>query len=692
MSSAMISSVSYFLAFLASVAVGADVAPVETPTGTSKERLFHSEAWWRQQAENNIRQIADDDARGRAIHDFTWVRVRAGDVEGASAAAPEIGNTQLRIYAHLAIAKHYRLRGDMKACVDELERARPVVLADRGSYQMIDAYLDYAESVELARSFVLSIEDQRYRAMQMRSLAEGLATRGQLDEALTLVDKYVTDNKQQALAGMARASGTVGHVKQVEKLTAMLTDIKQRDAAWKNLIDRLAREGRHNEAKQLVNHISNPVLQARANAAIDQVDGRSVAKISADALRKRIDQTSTREEKRVLQDTLLKKLLAEKNAAGATQVIESMVESIRESPREPRHTRFGITDDETEVAAARSWYVDVAKVLARQGDEEASRKALAKGRQAVLDIPDAANLTKMVFVAKLVEAQLELGDREGVLDTLRAVKPFYLTAISGHSAVAIIRNGGLQIGLELAELTLSTGHAGRQIGSVVVELIHRGESDAARGLLVRIGDGRQQIEAFREFGSGMIKLGLARELYSWLEDSNSVARAHACIGAAATLRERVGCPPSSSEERAVVEYLTIPPESLPNGFSLDRAHVPPDSTITANPGVYPKNTLPTFIEHFQSHRRGQFVPTENAFRAVYRHEHSGVDVMIQGFTFPDAETARRIRSQISGRSFADWHFHKGRMIFYVSGHGQDVASAREAIQEFLEKRQLSGNE
>ena len=61
----------------------------QAPPDIEHPSPVHCETWWREQAAKHIEQIADDQARGRAIHNFTWVRVRAGDLEGARAAARE---------------------------------------------------------------------------------------------------------------------------------------------------------------------------------------------------------------------------------------------------------------------------------------------------------------------------------------------------------------------------------------------------------------------------------------------------------------------------------------------------------------------------------------------------------------------------------------------------------------------------
>ena len=76
------------------------------------------------------------------------------------------------------------------------------------------------------------------------------------------------------------------------------------------------------------------------------------------------------------------------------------------------------------------------------------------------------------------------------------------------------------------------------------------------------------------------------------------------------------------------------------------------------------------------------------YRAIYRHDELGGDIMIQGFTFHDADTAQRIQDQMYVRGFVDWYFRKGRRLFFVSRRGTTVASARDAIQHFLEKREL----
>lgn len=669
--------------------VNAGEKAAHAPASNVSPAAIHSEAWWRARAVEFMEEIEDTDAQGRALHNFNSIRVRAGDIDGARAAAPRIANTQLRVFAHIRIAKYLRFRGDMDGCLKELNRARPVALADQGRYQMVDAYLDLADSLDLAIAYVSEIEEPHYRNFRFRYLAESLAQRGRLAEGLDIVNRYMTTRRQETLAAMAKASAKTSRIGQVEKLVGMLAAGRQKDTIWKEVVAQLVREKRSEEAAEFVDRMSHGVMRAQANALLKRVRGKPVADVSADELRKLIEAAPTREEKRVLQTTLLNKLLAENRAVDAERVIESMVATIQAHPREPEISKFGTGDDETAIAIARSNYLDAAKVYAKLGDVEASQDALAKGRQAVLDMPDASGLGKMMLVPKLVQAQSLLGDKDGVRETLRIVKPLYTHMISGPSAVLLIRNGEWQTGLEVAITVAESGRSRQEVGEIAAELIRVGQAESAQDLLSRVTDGPRDGDVFRKFGSVMITLGLGRELHTSLDELNPEASAHVCIGAAGSLASRVGRPPEAVAERAIVDFLTIPPDDLPDGFVVDRNHVPAEAALTANPGVYPRKMVATAIEHLTWHRRGPFVGVENAYRAVYRNEELGSDIVIEAFTLADTESTKRVQDEIHIPQFASRYFRKRRTLFFVTNRGPVAEEVRQSVQQYLERRKLN---
>ncbi len=663
---------------LSLVILGLAPARAQDQAGANVDRPYHSEAWWREQAARFIDQIADDEARDRALCDFGYVRVRAGDLAGAAMAAPRIGNTELRVYAHLFIAKHYKLSGKQDQCLAELQRARPVALAEWPG-QMINAYLDYAESPEQALAFVLAVGNQRYRSGQIDFLAKGLAQRGELEHALLVLDRHVArDRREKMLVSMAKSAASAARVKDVQQLVSMLKESSNPDAAWKMLVSALVHRGRQDEARQFVDRISDPVMRSQANAALGRV-----ADVSTDMLLGQIQAAATRQQKQVLQNSLLNKLIAAGDDDAAQRTIESMVKTIKAFPHEPQVSAFGTVDDNMAIGAARSNYLRVARLLAEQGKDEASRKCLAKARKAIVDMPYASGIGNFFVVKRLVDTQLTLKDLDGARGTLEILQPDDKRRVSGGVAAAFIRAGDVDTAMQIAEEVLSNQWPGDDIGDIVEALIHRGELDMARKLLAKLGDSRDGISALRAAGSAMLATGQGPQLNKWLDGMTAVAKAYVCIGASEALMKQVGRPPASQQERAVVKYLAIPQRSLPAGLALQRHNTSQRSPATANPGVFRHGTLPTAVEHLQRHRYGTFVDIENAFLATYRND-QGFDVRIQCFAFADADTAQRV--QFSIKRIADWCFRKDRLLVYVSSSHPDAQSARDAVQKFLQSQ------
>lgn len=510
--------------------------PVSTPTPAQ----LKSHDWWRQLAVHYADEIADVDARGQADYELAYVRAGAGDLDGARVSAARINNPQLRVHAHCFVAKQYKQKGDDDACRAELRQARQVALGTKTGQahsHVIRAYLKMGYAAE-ARSFAAEFPEDRQRKYGFQQIAAALAGRGDLDQAYDVLKSKIPPNwREGTLSMMANACARERRVKEVEQLAGQLTNTKYRDNAYVNLVEALVRADRHVEAAEFTDRISDPVRRAAARATITR---RSVKDESAKALRSRIAKAETREEKLALYNVLFTRLVETGDVAAAEAAIESMVKTIEASPRKAQASKFGQFDDAVAIAGARSKYMTIAELLANRGDREGSLRRIARATKAVTELPEQAGLAKMMLVSRLVKSQIAAGDLDGARGTLDKIgMNFSRSSAAADLAVALIKSGDVKSALEVAELITAPNGKGLAVGSVVSELLRAGEPAAAKAVLRRLGDSKEEVRAFRAAGSTMVELGHERQLHQWLaEMTSNVARAHACMGAAQTLQKK----------------------------------------------------------------------------------------------------------------------------------------------------------
>jgi lipopolysaccharide biosynthesis regulator YciM len=520
--------------FLIVTAEATEPTPVATPA------QLKSADWWREQAVRYADQIADDEARGQTHYELVYVRARTGDLDGASVSARNVKNSQLRVYAHCFLAKQYKKKGNEKACRSELQQARQVAPESQNisvHAGVIRPYLELGYPAD-ALSLAAEIADQQQQRWAYQQIAEILAEQGKLGEAQAVVEQHLPPIwHESAVSMMASACASKMHVDDTQKLVAQLTAEKDRDKAYTNLTDALVRAGHDADAGLFADRISDP---ARKAAALARIAAQSAKNQSLGTIQVRIAKAAGREEKLALYDVLFAKLVEAGNLAGAEAVIESMVKTIQASPRQAVSSKFGTSDDASAIAVTRSKYLTIALLLAKKGDRKGSLVRLAKARDAITGLPPRAGITKMLLHGALVGAQITVGDLDGARRTLGQLQPaFSRSQAAAHLAVALIASGNVKSGLEVAELVTDPVGRGRARGAVTSALVRAGDLPAAKAMLQKIGDGKDDVEAFRAASQAMVQTGRARELHAWLSDiTSNTARAYLCMGVAEPLRKQ----------------------------------------------------------------------------------------------------------------------------------------------------------
>ena len=507
--------------------------PTQTALATAPSAQLKSPDWWRQQAVHYAGDIADAEARGKAHSDLFYALVHAGDLECARASIASIINPQLRIHAHSFLAKQYQKKGDDKACQAELQQAGKESLAwdnISGHFHVIQTYLELGKPEE-AIALAAGVSTEFNRNLTFQYIAAGLAGQGKREMADETVKRLPPQWEQSAWSGMANACADALRIDEAEKIALRLTDKKLQDRARVHLVEALVKADRGEEAGPFADRIAEEVVQATARATITAT---SAKKQSAEVLQSRIEKATTREEKLALYNILFARLVEAADIPAAEAAIDSMVKTIQAFPRKAETSKFGAFDDAVAIAAVQSNNFAVAGLLAKKGDREGSLLRLAVTRKYITELPEQSGLAKTMLASTLVKAEIALGDFNGARASLQQLdKGFSQSTLAGDVAAGLIKSGDVKSGMAVAELITTPLGRGMATGRVACELLRVGETKAARTLLDKNGDGRDDVEAFRAVGGTLTELGRETELQQWLgEMTSNVARAYLCMGAA----------------------------------------------------------------------------------------------------------------------------------------------------------------
>jgi pentatricopeptide repeat protein len=514
--------------------------PTNSPAAAVGADQLKSSAWWRRQAVHYADKIADAEVRGKTHYELVYVLARAGDFDAARKATAPITNPQLSIYAHNFVAKECKKKGDDNACRAELQQAEKEALAwgnGFGHSAIIHTYLDFGQPAE-ALVFTANISNAIDRDCSFRDIAETLARQRKLDMAYEVAKQHVRPTSQEfCFSGMANACADTLQIDETLKLIERLSEKKLLDRAYQHLVEALLNADRDAEAAKFADRIADPVLQATIRGRIAAKSAKKAKKQSPEALQASIDKAATREEKLALYDLLFNCHAEAGNVEAAEAVIDSMIATIKSTPRKSQTAKMGTFDDPTAIALAESKYLATAAILAKRGDREGSAQRMNRGRKAITGLSNNTGILKAILSAVLVNGEIEAGDFKAARTTLDQLEQGYTKSFMAASvAEGLIKSGDIKSGLEVAELITAPLGKGRHIGSVAEALLAAGELKAAKTLLKKIGDAPDEVEAFRTLGQTLVELGQHATLRQWLDELNSdAARAYLCMGAAGAL-------------------------------------------------------------------------------------------------------------------------------------------------------------
>lgn len=635
------------------------------------------EAEWRERALQFINRIEDEKKLGRALFELNSARLRAGDIAGASSDARRISNPQLRSYAHYEIARFRKGLGDHTGAVREVNAARNSALERGFAYEHVNACLDIAESLEMAKNYVAGVED-RSRYYAEWSFAAALAQRGFVSEAMRIANRQADKRRPYVFKRIAQETAKQADIPTTEDILQRITAEEDRDAVYLDLIRALTRREQMDVATKFVDLINNPATRHSAERMTGRLGGKPIDDVTTEDLKKQIAAEQSPKVRQDLHRSLLGQQLKAKDIEGAEATMKAMIDLIRSGVFREEKSKFGNTTNESRIAFVEAKYLEISGIYAQRGETEKSRAALQRAKKAMEDMPDSSGMGKMFVVPGVLVSQIGVGEYDSVAESIRSLNPAFWQMQGPFFVKSFLNHGDTDTAIFIAETLLKGAGAG---GSEILSTFVRSdEMDIVRELLERVNvDSHFGHQACHDLGSTMLDLGKTDLLLKWIAELPAATSAHLCIGAARMAGSYL-LNPETDVERALVSYLTIR-EELPFGYRLvERRH--------SNPGMYRSTELPQVAKSLKHHRSGRAVRVLLAARATYAGEDQR-DIEVTGYKLKDATAAAKLVSEMFIRPFRNRYLQKGPYVIFVNcEHWPERIEAGDAIQEILKQRKL----
>ena len=635
---------------------------------------------WRQLALKHINELQKPKVLGRALFEFTPVRLAAGDIEGASADAVRISNPQLRGYAHYSIARYRKALGDTDGAVAEVNAALESATERGFCFEHVDACLDIAESLPMAKSYVSSVVDSSpsRSSYANSSLVRALAKRGFFKEAMQILNRTPEAKRPRLLSDVAFATAKRREIANTEEILQRISNDKTRDSVYVTLVRALCHRELHDDALKFVSKIKGPVARSEAEKMAGRLSGEPVGDISIEDLKEQISKEESLKARQKLYDSMLKRQLQEKDISGAEATIEAMVKLIKTASFEEEKSKFGNVNDKFRIASVEVNYLQIARLYSERGEMEKSRSAKQLGTKAVNDMPDSSGLGKMLMLPGILASQIAYGEIDEVRKSVRDIKPVFWQQQAPMLVKAFLSDGDTETAMYISETLLNGDGAGG--AEIISSFIQAKRMDSARMLLdkVRI-ESHIGHDACRAVGATMIQTNQTELLKDWVKELPAGVSAHLCIGAARTAGSYL-LAPKSSEEEALVSYLAIKKE-LPAGYSLDEKPYP-------NPGLHRSTAMPEVAKRFKWHRDGEPVIVLKAAQATFVSEDKQ-DINVTIYKLKDSDTAKLTVGEMYAKPFSSRYLQKGRYIVFVdTPNVPETIKAADRIQTILTEREL----
>lgn len=524
---------------LLAAAVVLVVLPVSRLNADDDAASTSQPAWWLQKAVAFASEIPEPDLRSDISYSLVNPLAETGQWNEAVRLARLVKNPQTNVYAHTRIATLAHQAGNTSLCQQELAAARATAIESQNLWAITDIV---TKSFQLgfedeAKAVAAAIRDPMQRDYAYQQMADELASRGRVDEALQIGTRLRSAG-DQFYGRLANACANAQRIDDVERLLPKISDPKRSDIARRILVQSLSAAGRKAEARAQAEKI---VAQDLREQLIAQTEQSSQPQLNAVDLRKEFDAATTRTTKLAMGEKLFCELLKEEQPAEAEALIPKLVEAVRMTPREPERSKFGNVDDDTVVLMQQCKALQIAPLWQKKGDADRARRVLAEGRLAYQKMPESSGLAKILLTETLLAAHLALDDFEGLEKSIEAptnelFRSKQLSAIAAHQ----IRSGDVATGLKTAEQIRGEHAHGHELGRVAVALIDSPMPEQALHYLKTIGNTMQEADAFDDVAKAMLERNRGGDLADWTNRMPSAAtRSQLCLGAARALLQKL---------------------------------------------------------------------------------------------------------------------------------------------------------
>ena len=639
---------------------------------TNAQDTIELEQEWRQRALKHINEIQKPKVLGRALYEFNSVRLAAGDIDGASADAVRISNPRLRGYAHYSIARYRKALGDTDGAVAQVNAGLESAMERGFCFEHVEACLDSAESLPMAKNYFLNFVDSNPSQSSFANnlFVRALAKRGYLNEAIEVVNRSPETKRPELLSIVALATAARSEIGNTEEVLQGISNEKTRDSVYVALIRALCQRERQDDALKFASKIKDPVARNRAERMAGRLGEKPVDDISIENLKEQISKEESPKVRRELYRSMLIQQLKEKDISGAEATIKATVKLIKTANFEEERSKFGNVTDEYRIASVEINYLKIASLYAERGEIEKSRSARQLGKKAMNDMPDSSGMGKMLAVPGVLASQIASGEIDEVRKSVRVIKPIFWQLQAPFLVETFLSDGDTETAMFIAETLLDGDGAGG--AEIISSFIRAKQMDSARLLLdkVRI-ESNIGYDACCAVGATMIQTKQADLLKEWVNELPDGFSAHLCIGAARTAGGYLQAP-KSSEEEALVSYLTIR-EELPAGYSLVEKPYP-------NPGIHRPTTMPQVAKRLKHHRSGEPVTVLMAAQATFVSE-GKPDIDVAIYKLKDTDTAKRTVAEMYVKPFSSRYLQKGRHVIFVDAPNlPEVMKAADRIQ------------
>ncbi len=484
--------------------------------------------FWLRQAESACNEIENGDAADHAFVRLHAVYLQRGETAKAEQITTRIKNREQRARAHIAIAKHYAEAGNAKRCKLELNQANPLAIKSRLRDELVEAYLQLAESPPLAISFITEQHDD---PKARETLCEALARHGHLDEALKVAENeqdYETRFTLEAKTALAAAKAArIDDAEQAVRQVMASNEKYTGEGVWCELAKALYKQGEMESARNYAVRVTDKYT-IRTNRDLRRIMS-GVPPDTPYVSKSQSKESGARNSVALQTD----------DPDEAKRMVETAIVNAEKQPIEATTGQFGPWNQTAQLAKLRLGYAYVAALYRQAGNQDEATKATEIANQAIQTIVKESGFVAMLLLGDLYRMQIAMDDIDGLKHSTAATDARAWLGWTDPIVSKVLSSGDVGGAKKIARQALSakTGLDNLFVSDqskVISCFIEVGETQAAHDLVKTSEPVDITAAACEDAGRAMIKTDRGQLLRTskWRNDIGAFQRAHLSIGAA----------------------------------------------------------------------------------------------------------------------------------------------------------------